>query len=148
MLLLLLLVHNGDREMLKYALRVPFCIALPLYCVHEQPLIDKSRIRNFWSSLPQDLDQKSGALSENRIPHPKCSFFLRGLLLHKQNWRRSSCSCFVGTQERVLRPLDPPHSGPKHFLLNRGKFEGVFLGTCQKNQFLIIDFFFNFRPKN
>ena len=38
------------REKLKYALRVPFCIALPLYCVHEQPLIDKSRIRNFWST--------------------------------------------------------------------------------------------------
>ena len=49
-LLLLLLVYNAAREMLKYALRVPFCIALPLYCVHEQPLIDESRIRNFWST--------------------------------------------------------------------------------------------------
>ena len=49
-LLLLLLVYNGVREMLKYALRVPFCIALPLYCVHGQMLIDKSRIRIFWST--------------------------------------------------------------------------------------------------
>ena len=47
----------------------------------------------------------------------------------------------MGTQERVLRPLDLPHSGPKHFLLDRGKFEGVFLGTCQKINFLKIDFF-------
>ena len=62
--------------MLNHALRVPFCIAPPSHCVHGQILIDKSRIRNFCSSFPQDLDQKSGALNR--------SFFLRGLFLHKQ----------------------------------------------------------------
>ena len=50
LVVVVVVVYNGVREMLKYALRVPFCIALPLYCVHEQPLIDKSRIRNFWST--------------------------------------------------------------------------------------------------
>ena len=50
MLVVVVVVYNGVREMLKYALRVPFCIALPLYCVHGQISIDKSRIRNFWST--------------------------------------------------------------------------------------------------
>ena len=56
-LLLLLLVSKAAREKLKYALRVPFCIALPLYCVHGQILIDKSRIRNFWSTSPPSSEK-------------------------------------------------------------------------------------------
>ena len=81
--------------MLNHALRVLFCIAPPSHCAHGQILIDKSRIRNFWSSLPQDLDQKSGALSENRLPHLNGSFFLRGLFLHKQKWSCSSFPCIT-----------------------------------------------------
>ena len=74
-----LLVSKAAREKLKYALRVPFCIALPLYCVHGQILIDKSRIRNFWSTAGGAGGAAPRSQSENRIPHPDRSSFLRGL---------------------------------------------------------------------
>ena len=101
--------------MLKYALRVLFCIAPPLYCVHGQILIDKSRIRNFWSSLPQDLDQKSGALSENRIPHPKCSFFCAVFSYTSRNGAALAARVLWGHKEESPHKKNVPHSGPKNF---------------------------------
>ena len=81
---MLLLDHNGVREKLNHSLRVLFCIASPSHCVRGQFLIDKSVIRNFWSTSPQISDPKSGALTENRIPHPNRSFFLRGFLVTRR----------------------------------------------------------------
>ena len=61
--------------MLKYALRVPFCIALPLYCVHEQPLIDESRIRNFWSTAGVRGAQPPPLIDKNEYHTRTASFF-------------------------------------------------------------------------
>ena len=113
-LLVVVVVSKAAREKLKYALHVLFCIAPPSHCVHGQILIDKSLIRNFWSTAGGCGGAAPRSHQQNCIPRPNCFFFLRGFRLHKQKWSCSSCSCFVGTQERVLRPLGHQHSGPKH----------------------------------
>ena len=113
--MLLLLVRNGVREILNHSLRVLFCISPPSYCVHGQFLIDKSLIRNFWSTAggaggaaPCSHRSKSHTTPELLIPFARQT-------LRRQIRSCSSCSCFVRTQERVLRPLDLSHLGPKNF---------------------------------
>ena len=66
--------------MLKYALRVPFCIAPPLYCVHGQILIDKSRIRNFWSTAEGAGGAAPALIDKNGNTTPELLlFFTRSL---------------------------------------------------------------------
>ena len=83
MFCLLLVVHNGAKEMLKYALWVPFCISSPLHSAHGQ-----------WPGLiwdvyarqpPAPLKQKKlECPSENCIPNPNRSFFLREFLVTRR----------------------------------------------------------------
>ena len=90
--------------MLNHALRVPFCIAPPSHCVHGQILIDKSRIRNFWSSFPQDLDQKSGVLSENRLPHLTALTFCAVFSYTSRKGAALAFHALRGARRGVLRP--------------------------------------------
>ena len=76
---MLVVVYNGVREMLKYALRVPFCIALPLYCVHGQILIDKSRIRNFWLTSPPSSEKILERKSTKMNTTPELLLFFKAV---------------------------------------------------------------------
>ena len=116
--MLVVVVRNGVREILNHSLRVLFCIASPSHCVCGQILIDKSVIRNIWSTAAPRVKKCWSTQQQNCIPHPNCFFFFTRFFGLTILGSPSSCLCFVGTQERVLRPLDLSHSGPKHHFLN------------------------------